>query len=45
MTDFDWLMYANIAVWIGFGLYIAFVARTEVVLRKRLNQVEALRDE
>ena len=25
MTDMDWLMYANIAVWIGLGAYLAFL--------------------
>lgn len=45
MTDFSWLLYANIVVWAGFGLYLAFIAHTEAQLRKRLRQTETLRDE
>ena len=30
MTDMDWLMYANIAVWIGLGAYLAFLLRNQI---------------
>ena len=30
MTDMDWLMYANIAVWIGLGAYLAFLIRNQI---------------
>ena len=29
MTDMDWLMYANIAVWIGLGAYLAFTPQPD----------------
>ncbi len=45
MNDIDWLMYANIAVWVGLGLYIAFIARKQVALKRRLDQMESMRDE
>lgn len=45
MTDMDWLMYANIAVWIGLGAYLAFVARAQIALNRRLAQLEILRND
>ena len=45
MTDMDWLMYANIAVWIGLGAYVAFLLRNQIVLNRRLAQLEALRND
>ena len=43
MTDMDWLMYANIAVWIGLGAYLAFLLRNQIALNRRLPQREPLR--
>ena len=45
MTDMEWLMYANIAVWMGFGLYLGIIARMQVGLKRRLNQMERMKDE
>lgn len=45
MTDMDWLMYANIAVWIGLGAYLAFLLRNQIALNRRLAQLETLRDD
>ena len=36
MTDMDWLMYANIAVWIGLGAYLAFLLRNQIALNAAL---------
>ena len=44
MTDMDWLMYANIAVWIGLGAYLAFLLRNQIALN-RLTQLETLRND
>ncbi|MFQ8889424.1 MAG: CcmD family protein [Bilophila wadsworthia] len=44
MTDMDWLMYANIAVWIGLGAYLAFL-RNQIALNRRLTQLETLRND
>ena len=45
MTDMDWLMYANIAVWIGIGAYLAFRRRNQIALNRRLTQLETLRND
>ena len=45
MTDMDWLMYANIAVWIGFGLYLGIIARMQVGLKRRFDQMERMKNE
>lgn len=45
MTDMDWLMYANIAVWIGLGAYLAFLLRNQIALNRRLAQLETLRND
>lgn len=45
MTDMDWLMYANIAVWIGLGAYLAFLLRDQIALNRRLTQLETLRND
>ena len=42
MTDMDWRMYANIAVWIGLGAYLAFLLRNQIALNRRLTQLETL---
>ena len=42
MTDMDWLMYANIAVWIGLGADLAFLLRNQIALNRRLAQLETL---
>ena len=45
MTDMDWLMYANIAVWIVLGAYLAFLLRNQISLNRRLTQLETLRND
>ena len=45
MTDMDWLMYANIAVWIGLGASLAFLLRNQIALNRRLTQLETLRND
>ena len=37
MTDMDWLMYANIAVWIGLGAYLAYMSQSMSVMRGLLK--------
>ena len=39
------LMYANIAVWIGLGAYLAFLLRNQIALNRRLTQLETLRND
>ena len=45
MTDMDWLMYANIAVWIGLGDYLAFLILNQIALIRRLCELETLRND
>ena len=45
MSGLDWLMYANIAVWLGLGAYLAFVARAQGALAHRLEHMEVEADD
>ena len=45
MTDMDWRMYANIAVWIGLGACLAVLLRNQIALNRRLTQLETLRND
>lgn len=45
MPALDWLMYANIAVWIGLGAYLALVARAQSALTRRLEHMEMEADD
>ena len=40
MDAFFWLMWANIAVWLGIGAYAAFLARNQKRLGERFRQGE-----
>lgn len=40
MSGLDWLMYANIAVWLGLGVYLVFIARNQKSLERRLAHLE-----
>ncbi|MBQ3892907.1 MAG: CcmD family protein [Desulfovibrio sp.] len=40
MSALAWLMAANAALWIGFGLYAARLASTQKRLEKRVSQLE-----
>ena len=44
MTAVSWLMAANAALWIGLGLYTAFLAASQKRLERRLSQGEADHD-
>jgi len=43
MTE-QWIMYAGIAVWIGIGLYAAFIAVKQAALTKKIETLELLED-
>lgn len=45
MNEMNWLMYANIAVWLGLGIYLSFVARAQSTLNRRLAHLEALNND
>ena len=40
MSAMSWLMWANIAFWLGLGVYLAFLARNQKLLRDRASQWE-----
>lgn len=40
MTAMHWLMAANAVLWLGLGLYVAFLARTQKNLSMRIGQWE-----
>ncbi len=44
MTAVTWLMAANAALWIGLGLYVAFLASAQKRLERRMAQWEADHD-
>ena len=41
MTE-QWIMYAGIAVWIGIGLYAAFIAVKQAALTRTIETLELL---
>lgn len=41
MTE-PWLVYAGIAVWIGLGGYLAFLAASQRSLARKIAQLESL---
>jgi CcmD family protein len=43
MNEITWLLAANIAVWLGLGVYIVFLGCKQQGLSKRLQQVEMLK--
>ena len=45
MTEVQWLLCANIAVWLGIGAYAAFLASAQSKLERRVRQLESLHDE
>ena len=45
MADIQWLLCANMAVWLGIGGYAAFLASIQNKLERRVRQLEILRDE
>jgi len=40
-----YLFAANVAVWLGLGLYVAFLAGAQRRLEKRIKHLEALGDD
>ena len=40
MDDIFWLMAANMVVWLGLGVYLAFLASRQRILKQRLAQWE-----
>ena len=42
MDNLFWLMGANIAVWLGLGAYIFFLARAQSALQRRLRHMEMM---
>lgn len=45
MNNYQWIMYAGIAVWAGLGLYVCLLARRQAVLSRRIEQMAALMEE
>lgn len=45
MNDASWLMYANIAVWLGIGGYLLFLGRKTARLESRLSRLSFTRTE
>ena len=42
MNNYEWLMYASIVVWAGLGFYVFSLARKQIALSKRINQMSQL---
>ncbi len=45
MDSIYWLMSANIAVWLGIGAYVCFLAKSQKNIEQRLHLKEALDNE
>lgn len=45
MQGYEWLLYANVAVWLGIGGYIFIIARFQQRLEQRLRQMEIMHDD
>lgn len=45
MSGLNWLLYGNIVVWLGLGLYVAFLARSHSQLKHRITQMEIMSDD
>ena len=43
MEGISWVMYANMAVWLGIGGYLFFLGRKTVALEKRLRHLDFVR--
>ncbi len=42
MTEIQWLLLANVAVWLGLGAYAAFLAVGQKALDTRLSAKESM---
>ena len=45
MTDMQWLLCAGVAVWLGIGGYVIFLASVQNKLEQRMRRLENLRYE
>ena len=45
MEGISWVMYANMAVWLGIGGYLFFLGRKAVALEKRLRHLDFVREQ
>ena len=45
MTGLDWLLAASVIIWLGLGGYMAFLARTQRHIARRLAHLERERHE
>ena len=42
MTNLTSIMYAGMAVWLGLGLYLFFLARRQAALTRRMDRMDQL---
>ncbi|MDR1491001.1 MAG: CcmD family protein [Desulfovibrio sp.] len=40
MDNYQWIMYAGLAVWIGLGLYLYLLTRRQTLLSGRISRIE-----
>lgn len=40
-----WLLAANVAVWLGLGAYVVFIARSQSALAVRVRRLEILHND
>lgn len=40
-----WLLAANVAVWLGLGAYVVFIARSQSALAARVRRLEILHND
>lgn len=45
MEAISWLAAANAAIWLGIGGYVAFLARKQCELRRRMHNLELILNE
>ena len=45
MESSNWLLMANVAVWVGLAGYLFFIARKHCELSKRVRQMELLNND
>lgn len=44
MDNLFWLLAANVAVWLGLGAYMVFLARVQSGLERRVRHMEMIDD-
>lgn len=45
MHSYEWIMYAGIAVWAGLGAYLCLLARRQLTLARRIDQMSRLMED